>query len=817
MARRKRHALQIALKGSQQEPGASQAAGLKKSPAGTTAHRWFGLKELLLMIGLLAVVFLAYQPAWHGGFIWDDDSHVTRPELQSLHGLSRIWFDMGASLQYYPLLHSAFWIEHRLWGESPLGYHLVNILMHFLVAVMVAIVLRRLEVPGAYLAAAIFALHPVHVESVAWVTELKNTLSALFYLGSLLSYLQFDQTRRRSWYGLSIGLFAMGLLCKTVTGTLPGAILVILWWKRGRLAWKNDVLPVIPFFLLGAVFGAITAWWEVSLNQCYGGRFDFTLIERILIASRAAWFHLSKLFWPANLTFIYPRWQISQATWWLYVFPLTMAALLVALWMIRRRTRAPLAAVLFFGGTLVPVLGFFNLYTFRYSFVADHYQYLASLGIIALVSAGIALLLQRWRLWGRPGGYAICLALLTLLACLTWRQSGTYADVKTLYETTIERNPDCWLAYNNLGLILVDQGRTEEALRNYEKARSLQPDTEEVYTNLGLIAASQGRTDDAMEYYRTAIGIRPEYVVAHNNLANLLSERGEAAQALAHYQKAVEIVPRSPQTHKHLAMFLASHGRMDDAVAEYLMALKIYPEDPEAHNNLGMILIRCGQVDDGIVHFKKALATDPNYAPAHYYLGTALQQKGQTEDAIKHFRKALEIQPEYLAAYNDLGLLLSACGQTDDAIACFQKALAIAPESVDLRHNLGIVLYQHGRSADAMAEWRKVDRERPNNAGLLARMAWLLATDPEAANRNGKEAVSLAERAVRLSGGADPAILDVLAAAQAEAGHFAAAVDAAKKAMALPVAQNNKPLIDGLRARLKLYQASTPFRTAPQP
>ncbi len=372
----------------------------------------FGPKDWLFLVALLAAVILVYQPAWHGGLLWDDDAHVPRPELRSCYGLYRIWFEVGATLQYYPLLHSAFWFEHKLWGNTTLGYHLVNILLHAAAAVMVAIILRRLAVPGAYLAAAIFALHPVQVESVAWIAELKNTLSGVFYLGAMMAYLHFDQTRKTPWYLGALALFLLGLLSKTIIATLPGALLVIFWWRRGRLSWRTDVLPLLPFFLVGAAGGMITAWWELQINKCVGPDFTFTFAERCLIAGRTVWFLLWKLLWPTRLTFIYPRWDVDPGAWWQYLFPLSAAALLVLLWAIRRWTRAPLAGLLFFGGTLFPVLGFFNLYTFRYSFVANHYQYLASLGIIALAVAAAALLLDRWGLWRRPGGYVLCSAFL---------------------------------------------------------------------------------------------------------------------------------------------------------------------------------------------------------------------------------------------------------------------------------------------------------------------------------------------------------------------------------------------------------------------
>ncbi len=511
------------------------------SAAEDTPSAWsFGRWDWLFAAALVAAVFLVYQPAWRGGPIWDDDQHVTRPELRSWHGLYRIWFDVGATLQYYPLVHSAFWVEHRLWGDATLGYHLVNIFLHATAALMAALVLRRLAIPGSYLAAAIFALHPVHAESVAWITELKNTLSAVFYLGGALAYLRFDRDRRTAWYLAALALFILALLSKTVTGTLPGALLVIFWWQRGRLSWRKDVLPLLPFFLLGAGGGMITAWWELKLNQCVGPEFDFTRVERFLIAGRALWFHAWKLFWPTNLTFIYPRWQIDSGEWGQYSFPLGWWALLAALWAMRRWTRAPLAAVLYFSGTLFPVLGFFNLYTFRFSLVANHYQYLASLGIMTLASAGVALLLRRWPLWPRRAGYVLCLMVLAALAGLTWRQSRLYANVETLYRTTLDTNPDCWLAYNNLGLVLAGRKQFDEAIADYEKALKIKPDFELAHLNLGVVLAGRGQTDAAIAHYQKALESRPDYAEAHNNLGLVLAGRGQVEEAVAHYRKALE-------------------------------------------------------------------------------------------------------------------------------------------------------------------------------------------------------------------------------------------------------------------------------------
>ena len=343
----------------------------------------------------MIVTLIAYYPAWHGAPLWDDDAHLTRVDLRSLTGLWRIWFDVGATQQYYPVAHSAFWLFHALWGDDTLGYHLVNIVLHATSAYLVAVILRRLAIPGAALAALIFALHPVHVESVAWITELKNTLSGVCYLGAVLTYLRFDSTRERRFYVVTLALFVLALLSKSVTASLPAALLVVFWWQRGRIRWQEDVRPLLPLFGLGLASGLFTAWVERSQIGADGPQFQFSLIERTLIAGRAVWFYLGKLVWPDPLIFSYSRWHVSQAVWWQYLFPIALAALFGGLWLIRNRTRAPLAAMLFFAGTLFPALGFVNVYPFIYSFVADHFQYLASLGVITLFAAGVTTFVAR--------------------------------------------------------------------------------------------------------------------------------------------------------------------------------------------------------------------------------------------------------------------------------------------------------------------------------------------------------------------------------------------------------------------------------------
>ena len=341
---------------------------------------------------IVLLVVVAYWPALSAGFIWDDNGHVTRADLQSLDGLRRIWFEPGATQQYYPVLHSAFWLEHRLWGGAAAGYHAINLLWHAIAAFLFGLVLRRLAVPGAWFGALLFALHPVGVESAAWVSEQKNTLSALLYLAAALAYLAFDDRRQWNRYALATVLFLLALLTKTVTATLPAALLVIAWWRRGRLGWKRDFAPLAPWLVLGIAGGLGTAWYEHSVIGAQGDDFALAPLERLLLAGRAAWFYLGKLAWPHPLIFIYPRWEIDASAWTQYLFPLGAALVLAALLATSIRTgrRGPLAVALLFAGTLFPVLGFVNVYPFIYSFVADHFQYHASLAVFAGAAAATA-------------------------------------------------------------------------------------------------------------------------------------------------------------------------------------------------------------------------------------------------------------------------------------------------------------------------------------------------------------------------------------------------------------------------------------------
>ena len=588
----------------------------------TTGHHQAD-KTFLAAVLIVCCTFLAYLPALDGGLLWDDAAHVTRPELRSLHGLWRIWSDVGATQQYYPLLHSAFWMEHKLWGDATLGYHLANLLLHAAAAILVMLIMRRLGLPGGWLAALIFALHPVCVESVAWIAEQKNTLSTVFYLSAALLYLQFDQTRRLSRYFLALALFVLALLSKTVTDTLPAALLVVFWWRRGRIGWKRDVLPLLPWFALGAAAGLFTAWVERTYVRAQGPDFALTLVERFLVAGRAIWFYVGKLVWPANLMFFYPRWRVDSAEWWQYLFPLAALAALAGLCLLARKRRGPLAGALIFAGTLFPALGFFNVYPFVYSYVADHFQYAASLGIIVPVAVAVTAGTRRWAV-------AAACVVLAAFGCLTWQQCGMYSDMETLFQETIERNPTSWVAQYNLGV---------------------------------LIAGTPGRLPEAIQHYREAAHLKPDYAMAHYNLALALSKTPDhLPEVIEEYRAALRADPNAALAHNNLGLALANiPGRLPEAIEEYGAALRIAPDLAEAHNNLGIALLHTpGRASEAIPHFQAALRSKPESAEIHNNLGGAYSlAPGRLKEAIEEYRTALRLQPDYPDARYNLEMALA--------------------------------------------------------------------------------------------------------------------------------------------------------------
>ncbi len=607
--------------------------------------------EWLFVAALVAAVFLVYQRAWGAGFIWDDDAHVTPPELRSLHGLWRIWFEVGAVQQYYPVLHTFSWLEYPLFGDRPLGYHLVNIGLHALNAVLLWRLLRRLQVPGARLAAALFAVHPVMVESVAWITEIKNTLSGCFCLVAALAWLRFDETRRPGWYALALGRFTLAVLSKTTAAVLPGVLLVVAWWRRGTLSWRRDWRPLLPFLAVGAADGIFVAWVEWKVIGAQGSSFTFNFVERTLIAGRALWFYVGKIVWPGELIFFYPRWTIDAHAPGAYLYPLAALVVLGLLWAWRGRARGPLAGALIFVGALLPTLGFLNVYLFIFSFVADHLQYLAAMAALTLAAAGLTQL-ERWV--NAPAVRLLGVLLLSILGVLTVRQTRMYRDEETLYRVTLAKNPEAWLAHGNLGGLLVKAGRYDEAIEHLTIARRYHPEKTEVIYNLGLALLRERRIAEATPLFGELVRLKPDDVEGLTRLADVLVMQDHVPQAIPYYERAAALNPTLVGVQNNLGNALLATGRVAEGVAHFEQVLRLDPNDAEAHFNLGLALPHLGRLPEAIAHDEAALRLKPDDAAAHFNLGEALLQVGRPVESVLQFREALRLDPTMTEARQGL-------------------------------------------------------------------------------------------------------------------------------------------------------------------
>lgn len=634
----------------------------------------------LFGLALLAGLFWVYGPALRGGMLWDDDAHVTRAALRSWRGLGEIWFHLEATQQYYPVLHTAFWVEHRLWGDAVLGYHLISLAWHAGAAVLLLLCLRRLGFSerAAWLGAGLWAFHPVVVESVAWISEQKNTLSALGYFGAGLLYLRYAEDRRRGLYAAATAVFVLAVLTKTVTGTLPAALLVVLWWRGG--CWpRRDAVLLLPWLAWSAACGGLTAWVERHYIGAEGAPFALSLVQRLALCGKVIVFYLGKIVWPRHVLFIYPRWNLGRLgpVDWLPLAATIGVLALLCRWAARGR-RAPLAAALLFIGTLFPALGFVNVYPFLFSYVADHFQYLAC----ASVLAGAGWLLARVRV---PSA-----ALALLPALLAWRShalSSSYRDAETLYRRTLAGNPDAWLAHFNLGV---------------------------------LLGADPARRQQAIAEYRAALRLNPGHWAARNNLGELLVTEGDLKGGIAEYEAALRLRPAFAEAHNNLGVALARlPGRVPDAIAELRAAIRLRPDYDAAHANLGGLLLQEeGGASAALAEYRAAVDLAPASAEYRYDLGNALLASGQPAAAVAAYRQALELDPNDVPARANLASVLARqSGTRAEAFAEYRRALALAPGDESIHFNFGNALLRDPRRLDEAAEqYRACVRLKPDDA-----------------------------------------------------------------------------------------------------
>lgn len=655
----------------------------------SAALRTFSLPAGMVWLALL--VGAAYAPVRTASFVWDDDVHVTRnATLTQPGGLKRIWFEPGATPQYYPLVHSTFWLEQRLWGFHPAGYHLVNLALHAASTCLLFWILRRWSVPGAWFAAALFAVHPVQVESVAWVTERKNVLSGFFYLLAAATFVarrEVALSRRFLRLLLAAGFcaaFLLALLSKTVTAVLPLALLIAGWWKTGTIT-RRDAALCVPLLLPAFAMGVLTVWLERVSVGAIGHEWQMEPLRRLLLSGSVPWFYAAKLIWPFHLSFVYPRWSIDPALLRWYLGPSALLALGLLLWGWRRRLgRGPLATLLFFLLHLVPASGWFNVYPFRYSYLADHFQYLACMGLLVAGAAGIEHAARP-----RPHlKHAGCALLLLLLAGLSFQRTRAFASAESLWLDTLRKNPGAWMAHTHLGLLALAEGRTDEAARRYRMAIAVNPDHAESYVNLANLLARDGKSEEAEATYLKALRVDPTLPAAHYNYGCWLADQGRLEPAERHLREILRYPAYRGLAHLELGDLRIRQSREEEALEEYQSALRLDPSNVAAHSNLGIALLRLNRPEDARAAFERALELDPTNAGAHRNLGSLLAAQGRMEQAVAHLAAAADGQPEDPGTHYNLGMVLMEAGHPRDAIACFEQALRLRPGWDQARQSL---------------------------------------------------------------------------------------------------------------------------------
>ena len=617
----------------------------------------FGLGAL----GLGLLVAVAYFPALSNGFVWDDRAFTNAAPIRDLTGIWRIWFspsDIEGEGHYWPLTYTTFWLEHRLWGFWAPGYHAVNMLLHFANALLVWLVLRRLDalpVWCAYAVAALFAVHPVHAEAVAWVIGRKDLLATLFYLATVMAWLTAqaaDAPKRWRWWLLALALFAASLLCKSIAITLPVALLLIGWWRHGRLT-ANDCWRAAPFFAVAIGIGAADlSYYEEIIDV------DYTLLERALIAAHALWFYVGKLLWPTNLLPVYPHWAVDMAHAETWAYPLGAIAAAVLLWMAQRRIgRGPFAGAAFFALTLSPTLGLVPYGYMQFAFVANRYQYLADIGILSGI-VGVAYVavsrLSKTARWAALGAAAVPMVALGVLA---GQYASIYRDDIVFFQRVVDGNPNARDAYFNLGSALFQAGRREE----------------------GLAAA------------RTSLALRPESMKAQYGVGMMLYRLGRPEEALTHLQRALAINSNNHLVQYAVGLALDALGRRDEAIRHYRRALDVEPKYQAARIKLAAGLVDAGEEERAEQHLRQVLALKPNDPAASMILAALEFGRQRYQKAYDLYRAVAQIQPDNAHAWSGAGAAIYHLGKPQEALRHIDRALALTPSLAEARNNRAII------------------------------------------------------------------------------------------------------------------------------
>ena len=727
-------------------------------------------RKALAALALVLLVTVSFFPAYLAEFVWDDKAITDDPMVKSVSGLSQIWSSPGEMQHeghYWPVTYTTFWLEHRLWGLNPLGYHVVNVLLHLLNVLLLWRLLDRLSVPGAWIVAALFAVHPLHVESVAWIIERKDVLSGLFYLTSFLAYVRFVESRSRGPYLLALVLFVAGLLSKTVVVTLPAALLIWHWWQRGRIA-TTDLLRTGPFFAVGlAIAFADTAFYRTREVLSL----DYSLVERVLIAARALWFYAGKLLWPTDLAVIYPLWEIEARDPLGWALVALAVAVPTALWLGRGRWGSgPLACVAFYAATLSPVLGLIDYGYMQFAFVADRFQYLAGIGLLTLIVAALVRGADRLPAARITGAKIVLAAVLALLGTLTWRHAANFRDGVTLFSHIVSLNPEARSAHLNLSQALIEAERHEESLAASRTAVEQSPDPTGAHTNLGIALMKLGRFEEADGALGRALEISPRHVLANQNLAESMRRQGRYEEAVeqfrrviqidgnyafawsalgetqfdsGRYEQAIDAVNRAlsidPHSTKiasfHLLLGKASReaGRLKAAEKNLLRAAELAPGQTDALRELATLYLRMGRLDDANAVAARAQKLEPGSPATLHTRAETLRKQKRYDEAIAVYREvlereALEMGSESAAAHAGLGMALFELQRHEEAIGSLKRAFTIdpdPPEASSLHRVTGQALQELGRLEEAAQRFERAIELDPRDTVALDHLAFI--------------------------------------------------------------------------------------------
>ncbi len=725
--------------------------------------------SMAIIFGLTLLVVASYFPALSGGFVWDDVAFSEEPTIRQWSGLSSIWFSpsaIGNEGHYWPVVYTTFWLEHKLWGFSPFGYHLVNVLLHTVNVVLVWRLMQRLAVPGALAIAAVFAVHPLHVESVAWIIERKDLLSALFYLSAVLMWIRFTEAPHPWRYSAALVLFTAGMLSKSIVVTLPAALLIWHWWQHGRIAAK-DLLRLAPFFLVGFAITLADLAYYTSREPL---ALDYSAIERILIAARALWFYVDKLLWPVDLIVIYPLWEIRADHLFGWVYVAAAAALGAALWHLRHRLgRGPLAAALFFVVTLSPVLGFVDYGYMQFSLVADRFQYLAGIGPMAVLLGGAVGGVNRLPDVWRRIAVGVFIAVLAVLGTLTWQQSRIYRDEITFFSYIVSHNPEARdahfnlgnalfkadrieegyavslallkrrpnsaKAYSNLGYALSLMERFDEAEASLLRALELNPRNETVRQNIARLKRKQGRHKEAVEWYGGILASNPSNADAHAELGFSLYHLKRYEEAIVSMDRSLELAPRSNNARSLYALTgraLQALDRFEAAEQRLLHAVRLASDDAMLLVDLSHLRAAQQRFDEADEYLRRALAIAPEDPTVLHYIAGRLKEQGRREEAIESYRAALAIDPEFAMAYAGMGDALYQLERYAEAIESFGRSVDLHPHPPTATARLvlmGKASVKLGQAEAAVAYYEHAVEIEPGNAEALDHLAMTRFTE----------------------------------------------------------------------------------------